>query len=60
MQVAAGRGAAPLSAAVVPGSTEVGYDIRGNNARLVAHRELEVDFGDGLRKRYQVVAPILE
>ncbi|MDQ3784882.1 MAG: DUF6345 domain-containing protein [Actinomycetota bacterium] len=60
MQVAAARGAAPLSVSVVPGSTEVGYDLRKGSARLVAQRELEVDFGDGLRKRYQVVAPILE
>jgi hypothetical protein len=60
MQLVAVRGAAPLSASVVPGSTEVGYDLRKDSARLVARRELEVDFGDGLRKRYQVVAPILE
>ena len=60
MQTAAARGAVPLSASVVPGSTEVGYELRGGSARLVAQRELEVDFGDGLRKRYQVVAPIVE
>ena len=60
MQAMAARGAAPVSVSVVPGSTEVGYDLRGSSARLVAHRELEVDFGDGLRKRYQVMAPIVE
>jgi len=43
----------------VPDTTEVGYDLRGNEGRLVARREVEVDFGDGIRKRYEVVAPIV-
>ncbi len=41
-------------------TTEVGYDLRGNEGRLVARREVEVDFGGGIRKRYEVVAPIVE
>ena len=44
----------------VPGSTEIGFDIRRNEARIVARREVEVDFGRGIRKRYEVVAPIVE
>jgi hypothetical protein len=44
----------------VPETTEVGYHIRGNEATLVARREVEVDFGGGIRKRYEVIAPILE
>lgn len=44
----------------VADTTEVGYDLRGNEGRLVARREIEVDFGDGIRKRYEVIAPIVE
>ena len=44
----------------VPGTTEVGYHIRGNEGKLVARREVEVDFGGGIRKRYEVIAPIVE
>ncbi len=40
-------------------TTEIGYHIRGNEAGLVARREVEVDFGDGIRKRYEVLAPIV-
>jgi hypothetical protein len=50
----------PLQYTTVPGSTEVGYDIKGNDARLAARKLIEVDFGSGFRKRYSVVAPILE
>ncbi len=42
----------------VADTTEVGYHVRGNEARLVARREVEVDFGDGIHKRYEVLAPI--
>jgi hypothetical protein len=52
------RGSMPLQYTVVPGSTEVGYDIRGNNAIIVARRAIEVDFGNGYLKRYWVVAPL--
>ena len=45
---------------MVPDTTEVGYDVRANEARLVARREVEVDFGGGIRKRYEVIAPIVE
>jgi Family of unknown function (DUF6345) len=44
----------------VPDTTEVGYDVRGNEGRLVARREVEVEFGEGIRKRYEVIAPIVE
>ena len=44
----------------VPETTEVGYHIRGNEGTLVARREVEVDFGGGIRKRYEVIAPILD
>jgi hypothetical protein len=54
------RAVAPLTAAPIPDSTEVGYDIRGNDAVLVARRTMEADFGQGLRKRYQVVVPLIE
>jgi hypothetical protein len=54
------RGEMPLSFTDVPGSTEVGYDIRGNTANLVARKAIEVDFGGVLRKRYWVSVPLLE
>jgi hypothetical protein len=54
------RGDAPLGYEVVPGSTVVGYDVRGDSARPVARREVEFDFGSGLRKRYALVAPLGE
>lgn len=54
------RGGVPSQYSLVPGSTEIGYDIRGNTAILVAQREIEVDFGDGFFKRYKLVVPIVE
>jgi hypothetical protein len=54
------RGRMPLHSTTVPGSTEVGYEIRGNDAVLVAQKSVEVDFGNGYRKLYRVVTPILE
>jgi hypothetical protein len=60
------RGKAPLQYTVVPGSTEIGYDIRGNEAILVARRAVEVELGNepdtnvSYKKRYWVMAPILE
>jgi len=54
------RGEMPLGFTVVPGSTEVGYDIRGNTTSLVARRAIEADFGGVLRKRYWVTVPLLQ
>jgi hypothetical protein len=54
------RGGMPLNFTTVPGSTELGYDIRGNEAVLIARKAIEVDFGSGYRKRYWVTAPISE
>ena len=56
----AARDAAIYGTAPVPGTTEIGYDLRNGTARLVARREVEVDFGDGLATRYVVTAPILD
>jgi len=33
-------------------STEIGYDIRSDNAVLIARKAVEVNFGSGYRKRY--------
>jgi hypothetical protein len=52
------RGDVPAQYTIVPGSTEIGYDVRGNHALVVARRAVEVDFGRGIRKRYWVTAPI--
>ena len=54
------RGEMPLGFAEVPGSTEVGYDVRGNTASLVARRAIEADFGGVLRKRYWITVPLLQ
>ncbi|MDO9454525.1 DUF6345 domain-containing protein [Nocardioides sp.] len=51
------KGDLPVGFATVPGTTEVGYDVQGDRASLVAVRTVEVDFG-GYRKRYLVKAPI--
>jgi hypothetical protein len=48
----------PSAARAVPGSTEVGYAMRDGDAVLVARREVELDFGRGLSKRYVVEEPI--
>lgn len=55
-----GRGRMPLAFSTVPDSTEIGYDIRGNDAVLIARKAVEVDFGNGYRKRYWVAAPLFE
>lgn len=52
------RGPMPRSFAVVPGSAEVGYAIKGNSAILVARQEVEVDCGGGFLKRFIVEEPI--
>jgi hypothetical protein len=54
------RGEMPLGFSDVPGSTEVGYDIRGNTAGIIARKAIEVDFGGVLRKRYWVSVPLLQ
>lgn len=53
------EGKAPEKYTVVPDSTEIGYEIRGNEAILAARRVVEVELGNGYRKLYWVVAPIL-
>jgi hypothetical protein len=51
-------GRMPERHAVVPGSFEVGYIIRGNMATLVARQEVEADCGGGFLKRFVVETPI--
>jgi hypothetical protein len=54
------QGRTPGRFATVPGSTEVGYEIRGDRAKLIAQRAVEVDSGYGLLKRYWVRAALDE
>lgn len=54
----ASTGSMPVAFSTVPNSTEIGYEIRGDDAVLVARRAVEVDFGRGYRKRYWVTTPI--
>jgi len=56
--LAARQPAIAQAAEAVPDTTEIGYHIRGNEGMLVARREVEIDFGGGMRKRYEVIAPI--
>lgn len=51
-------GTPPVQYTIVPGSTEIGYDIQGNDAVLSVRRAIEVDFGDGYLKRYWIAAPL--
>ncbi|AEV85539.1 hypothetical protein ACWT_4517 [Actinoplanes sp. SE50] len=55
---AAAGGRVPSAVRVVPDSTEVGYAVHGDGAVLVARREVEVDFGGGLAKRYVLEEPV--
>ncbi|NAZ84775.1 DUF6345 domain-containing protein [Kineococcus indalonis] len=52
------RGTAPIGYSVVPGSSEIGYDIQGSTAVLVAREAVEMEFEGGYRKRYFVTAPL--
>lgn len=54
----AAGGAGIAGFTVVPGTTEIGYAIRGDAAELVATRSIEVDFGGGYRKLYRLEAPL--
>lgn len=56
--VARGKGPGPVGFAVVPGSTEIGYDLKGDTAELIATRSIEVDFGSGYRKLYRIEASL--
>jgi hypothetical protein len=55
---AAASGRVPTAVRPVANSTEVGYAVRGNNAVLVARREVQVDFGGGLAKRHVLEEPV--
>jgi hypothetical protein len=54
----AASGQMPLGYAAVPDTTEIGYDFINGEAVLVARRQVEVDFGNGYRKRYWTSVPI--
>lgn len=54
MRDLAARGAAPLNLGVLPGTTEIGYGIRSNTARLVAREAIEIECRRGFRKRYWI------
>jgi hypothetical protein len=51
-------GKMPVDFTTVPGSIEIGYDIRGDAAVLIARKAMEVDFGGGYRKRYWITVPL--
>jgi hypothetical protein len=57
-RLAASPGDMPIGFGVVPGTTEIGYDVEGDIALLAAQREVELDFGGGIKKRYLLKARI--
>ncbi|MFN2590332.1 MAG: DUF6345 domain-containing protein [Actinomycetota bacterium] len=54
------RDTMPISFTEIPGSAEIGYVIRDDQATLVARKDVEADFGGGFLKRYRVEVPIVE
>lgn len=52
------RGGTLLGVSEVPGTAEIGYDMQGDSAELVARKGIEIDFGGGYKKRYWVQAPV--
>jgi hypothetical protein len=52
------RGGAPTGYGTVPGTTEIGYDVDGSDATVVARRAVELEFEGGYRKRYWVKATL--
>lgn len=54
----AAGGRVPEAVRAVPETTEVGYALRGDTAVVVARREVEVGFGNGLAKRYVLEEPV--
>ncbi len=54
------RGSMPVQYKIVPGTYEIGYAIKGNQATLVAKNDIEIDCGGGYLKRYSVEVPICE
>jgi hypothetical protein len=54
------RGRMPTKWMPVPGTYEIGYAIKANEAILVARQDFEVDCGGGFLKRYAVEVPLVE
>jgi hypothetical protein len=54
------KGRMPVQYTIVPGTYEIGYAIKGNEAIFVAWNDIEVDCGDGYLKRYSMEVPIFE
>lgn len=59
LQIAAG-GEEPTFVREIPGSTEIGYHIAGQSATVVARRTVEVDCGNGMKKRYPVRVSLVD
>jgi hypothetical protein len=54
------KGRMPVGFKDVPGTAEIGYTYAGDVAILVARKEVEVDFGGGILKRYEIQVPLAE
>lgn len=53
-------GQIPMQFTIIPGSDQIGYDIRDDEAVPIARRAIDVDFGNGYHKRYWIRAATLE
>ena len=53
-------GSTPVGYSRVPGTKEIGYEIRGDSAVLAAKQAVELEFEEGYRKRIWVVADLFE
>jgi hypothetical protein len=54
------RGRMPLQYKAVPGTYEIGYALKENQAVLVARKDIEIDCGSGYLKRYSIEVPLIE
>lgn len=54
MRDLAARGAAPLNLRILPDTTEIGYGVRSNTARMIARKGIEIECAQGFRKRYWI------
>ena len=52
------KGSTPVQYTTVPGTTEIGYEVRDDEATLSIRRGIEVDFGSGFHMRYWITVPI--
>lgn len=53
-------GRMPVNYTVVPGTYEIGYALKDNEAMLIARQDIQVDCGGGYQKLYSIEVPLLQ